>query len=146
MKGVNSVTIIGTLGADPEVRQTANGKAACNMSVAVNEYWTDKNTGKKEERTEWVRVVLYGKPAEVAGQYLKKGSQAYFNGKMQTRKWVDQQSITRYTTEVLAFDMQLLGGTQREDAVPSKPEETDGGAEFDSIPFADPYKNSWRSV
>ena len=108
-RGVNKAIIVGTLGQDPEVRYTANGGAVANISVATNESWRDKATGEAQERTEWHRIVMFGKLAEIAQQYLKKGSQAYFEGRIQTRKWQDQSGNDRYTTQIVASEMQMLG-------------------------------------
>jgi single-strand DNA-binding protein len=96
-RGVNKAIIVGTLGQDPEVRYTANGSAVANISVATNETWKDKATGEAQERTEWHRIVMFGKLAEIAQQYLKKGSQAYFEGRIQTRKWQDNSGNDRYS-------------------------------------------------
>ena len=113
-RGVNKVILIGTLGSDPEVRYMPNGGAVANISLATNESWKDKNTGQMQEKTEWHRVVVFGKLAEVAGEYLRKGSQVYFEGKLQTRKWQDQATgQDKYTTEVVidfGGQMQMLGG------------------------------------
>ena len=109
-RGVNKAIIVGTLGQDPEVRYTAGGSAVANISVATNETWRDKATGEAQERTEWHRIVMFGKLAEIAQQYLKKGSQAYFEGRIQTRKWQDQSGNDRYSTEIVANEMQMLGG------------------------------------
>ena len=109
-RGVNKAIIIGTLGRDPEIKYTASGSAVVNINVATNESWKDKNTGEMNERTEWHRIVMFGKLAEIAAQYLKKGSQAYFEGRLQTRKWQDQNGQERYTTEIVANEMQMLGG------------------------------------
>lgn len=106
---VNKVILIGNLGQDPEVRYSPSGQAVCNLSIATNEAWTDKN-GQKQEKTEWHRVVVFGKLAELVGQYLKKGRQAYLEGKLQTRQWQDKDGQTRYTTEVVAQTIQFLGG------------------------------------
>jgi single-strand DNA-binding protein len=117
MRGINKVILVGTLGADPEVKYAANGNAIANLSVATSEEWTDKNTGQKQQKTEWHRVSMFGKLAEIAGQYLNKGSQVYLEGKLQTRKWQDQNGQDRYTTEVVlsGFDgtMQMLGGPRQ---------------------------------
>ena len=107
-RGVNKAIIVGTLGQDPEVRYTANGGAVANISVATNESWRDKATGEAQERTEWHRIVMFGKLAEIAQQYLKKGSQAYFEGRIKTSKWQDQSGADRYTTEIVASEMQML--------------------------------------
>jgi len=109
-RGVNKAIIVGTLGQDPEMRYTANGSAVANISVATNETWKDKSTGEAQERTEWHRIVMFGKLAEIASQYLKKGSQAYFEGRIQTRKWQDNSGNDRYSTEIVANEMQMLGG------------------------------------
>jgi single-strand DNA-binding protein len=113
-RGVNKVILIGTLGTDPEVRFMPNGNAVANISLATNESWKDKNTGQMQEKTEWHRVVVFGKLAEVAGEYLRKGSQVYFEGKLQTRKWQDQATgQDKFTTEVVidfGGQMQMLGG------------------------------------
>ena len=114
--GINKVILVGNLGGDPEVRYTPNGSAVTNLSVATGESWVDKNTNQRQERTEWHRVVLFGKLAEIAGQYLRKGSKVYLEGKLQTRKWQDQQGQDRYSTEVVidGFDgqMQMLDSRQ----------------------------------
>ncbi|MBS3184504.1 single-stranded DNA-binding protein [Pseudomonas sp. PCH44] len=112
MRGVNKVILVGTCGQDPEVRYTPNGNAVTNLSLATSEAWTDKQTGQKVEKTEWHRVVLFGKVAEIAGEYLRKGSQCYIEGKLKTREW-EKDGIKRYSTEVhvdINGTMQLLGG------------------------------------
>mgnify|MGYP002516199625 CR=1 FL=1 len=114
-RGVNKVIIVGTLGNDPEVKYSASGSAIANLSVATSEQWKDKQTGEKKEQTEWHRVVIFGKLAEVAGEYLRKGSQVYIEGQLRTRKWTDQSGQDRYTTEVVVNvggTMQMLGGRQ----------------------------------
>ena len=116
-RGVNKVILIGNLGADPEVRYTPSGVPVANVNIAVSETWTDKE-GQKQENTEWVPLVLWRKQAEIAGQYLKKGSKVYVEGKLQTRSWDDQSGQKRYKTEVQVFDFQMLdsrgdGGGQR---------------------------------
>lgn len=111
-RGVNKVILIGHLGQDPEVRYMPNGNAVVNMTLATSENWKDKNTGENKEKTEWHRVVLFGKLAEIAGEYLKKGSQVYIEGSLQTRKWQDQNGLERYTTEIIVNiggTMQMLG-------------------------------------
>lgn len=110
MASLNQVNLIGNLGRDPEVRYMQNGDPVCNFSVACSESWKDKNSGEKKEKTEWVNIVIYGKLADVAGQYLKKGSQVFLSGKLQTRKWQDKDGQDRYTTEVVCNDMKMLGG------------------------------------
>ncbi|MEO2267800.1 single-stranded DNA-binding protein [Pseudoalteromonas pernae] len=113
-RGINKVILVGNLGQDPEVRYMPNGNGVANISIATSDSWKDKNTGQMQERTEWHRVVLFGKLAEVAGEYLRKGSQVYVEGKLQTRKWTDQSGQEKYTTEIVVdgFDgkMQMLGG------------------------------------
>lgn len=109
-RGINKVILVGNLGNDPEIRYTANGGAVANLSIATSEQWTDKQSGQKQERTEWHRVVMFGRLGEIAGEYLKKGSQVYIEGKLQTRKWQGQDGQDRYTTEIVASDMQMLGG------------------------------------
>ncbi len=106
---VNKVILIGNLGQNPEIRHTPGGQAICTLSIATNESWTDKN-GQKQEKTEWHRVVVFGKLAELCGQYLQKGRQAYIEGKLQTRSWQDKDNQTKYTTEVVAQTIQFLGG------------------------------------
>ena len=106
---MNKVILIGNLGQNPEVKHSASGQAICNLSIATNESWTDKN-GQKQEKTEWHRVVVFGRLAEICGQYLQKGRQAYIEGKLQTRSWQDKDNQTRYTTEVVAQTVQFLGG------------------------------------
>lgn len=117
MKGVNKVVVLGNVGQDPEVRYSPSGMCFCNLSVATSESWKDKQTGERKERTEWHRVVLQGKLAEIAGEYVKKGSQVYFEGKLQTRKWQGQDGQDKYTTEIIVDSfsgvMQLLGGKQQ---------------------------------
>lgn len=109
MASVNKVILVGNLGADPETRYAASGDAICNIRLATTDSWKDKNSGEKREVTEWHRVVLYRKLGEVAGQYLRKGSQVYIEGKIKTRKWQDKDGQDRYTTEIEADTMQMLG-------------------------------------
>ena len=109
-RGINKVILVGNLGADPETRYTANGSAVCNLRIATSETWRDKQTGDMQERTEWHRVVLFNRLGEIAGEYLRKGRQVYIEGKLQTRKWQDQNGQDRYTTEIVANEMQMLGG------------------------------------
>ena len=108
-RGVNKVTLIGNLGADPEVRYTAGGSAVANARLATAESWRDKETGDQQERTEWHRIVFFSRLAEIVGEYLKKGSQVYIEGRLQTRKWQDRDGNDRYTTEIVANEMQMLG-------------------------------------
>ena len=110
MAGVNKVIIVGRLGNDPEMRTMPNGDAVANISVATSEVWNDKQTGERREVTEWHRIVLFRRNAEVAGQYLRKGSQVYVEGKLKTRKWQDQNGQDRYTTEIQADSLTMLGG------------------------------------
>lgn len=118
-RGVNKVIIVGTLGNDPEVKYSASGSAIANLSVATSEQWKDKQTGEKKEQTEWHRVVIFGKLAEVAGEYLRKGSQVYIEGQLRTRKWTDSNGVDKYTTEIVIPQMggvmQMLGG-KRDDS------------------------------
>ena len=109
MASVNKVIIVGNLGRDPETRYMPSGDAVTNIAVATTESWKDKQTGEKKEQTEWHRVTFYRKLAEVVGQYMKKGSSIYLEGRLQTRKWVDKEGIERYTTEIIADSMQMLG-------------------------------------
>jgi len=110
MASINKVILIGNLGRDPEVRYTPNGNAVCNISVATTRNWKDKTSGDKVEETEWHRVVFYDRLAEIAGEYLKKGRSVYVEGRLKTRKWQDKEGKDNYTTEVIADNMQLLGG------------------------------------
>lgn len=107
-RGINKVILIGNLGADPEVRYTQNSTAIANLSIATSESWKDKQTGEQREQTEWHRVVCYRRLAEIAGEYLKKGSKVYIEGKLQTRKWQGQDGVDRYTTEIVCNEMQML--------------------------------------
>ena len=108
-RGINKAVIVGTLGKDPEIRYSSKGNAVVNISVATNETWKDRETGEPQERTEWHRIVIFGKLGEIAQQYLKKGSQAYFEGRIKTSKWQDQSGNDRYTTEIVASQMEMLG-------------------------------------
>ena len=112
MASVNKVIIVGNLGRDPETRYMPNGEAVTNIAVATTESWKDKSSGEKKELTEWHRITFYRKLAEIAGQYLKKGSQVYVEGRLQTRKWTDKENVERYTTEIIADSMQMLGSRQ----------------------------------
>ncbi|MCC7122561.1 MAG: single-stranded DNA-binding protein [Gammaproteobacteria bacterium] len=109
-RGLNKVMLIGNLGADPEVRYTTGNSAVTNIRLATAESWRDKESGEQQERTEWHRVVFFGRLAEIAGEYLKKGSQVYVEGSIRTRKWTDKEGQERYTTEIVANEMQMLGG------------------------------------
>jgi len=109
-RGVNKVILVGNLGADPEVRYMPNGGAVANVTIATTESWKDKSSGEQQEKTEWHRVVFFARLAEIVGEYLKKGSQIYVEGRLQTRKWQDKSGVDRYTTEIVASEMQMLGG------------------------------------
>ena len=109
-RGINKVIIVGNVGGDPETRYMPSGSAVTNLTVATNETWKDKQTGEKKERTEWHRVAMFNRLAEIAAEYLRKGSQVYIEGKLRTRKWQDKDGQDRYTTEIIADEMQMLGG------------------------------------
>ena len=109
-RGVNKVILVGNLGKDPEVRYMPNGNAIANITLATTDSWKDKQTGEQQEKTEWHRIVMFRRLGEIAGEYLKKGSQVYIEGKLQTRKWQDNNGNDRYTTEIVANEMQMLGG------------------------------------
>jgi single-strand DNA-binding protein len=109
-RGINKVILVGNLGADPETRYTANGGAITNIRLATSEAWKDKQTGENQERTEWHRVVLFGKLGEIAGEYLKKGRQVYIEGALRTNKYTDKEGVERYSTDIVANEMQMLGG------------------------------------
>ena len=108
-RGINKVIVVGNLGADPDTRFMPSGNAVTNISVATSESWNDKETGERQEKTEWHRVVFFGRLAEIASEYLKKGSQVYIEGKLQTRKWEDKEGNERWTTEIVSNQMQMLG-------------------------------------
>lgn len=127
MASINQVILIGNLGADPELRTMPNGEAVANIRLATTESWKDKATGEKKDLTEWHRVVFYRKLAEIVGQYLKKGSAVYVEGRIRTRKWQDKDGQERYTTEIEANEMQMLGG--RQSAAPEANSEYEGGYE-----------------
>ena len=152
MAGVNLVIILGNLGNDPEVRYMPNGEPVANISIATSETWNDKNTGEKREKTEWHRVTAYRRTAEIIGQYTRKGSKLYVEGKLQTRKWTDQNGVDRYTTEIIADSVQLLdsrrddqGGYQQQGYQQQRPPRQNGNPrnnppaqdsfESDDIPF-----------
>jgi single-strand DNA-binding protein len=109
-RGVNKVILIGNLGADPETRAMPSGTTVANLRIATSESWRDKQTGEQQERTEWHRVAFFGRLAEVAGEYLRKGSQVYIEGSLRTRKWQDKEGKDRYSTEIVGNDLQMLGG------------------------------------
>jgi len=121
-RGINKVILIGNLGADPEVRYSPSGSAVANLRLATTDNWRDRQSGEQQERTEWHRVVLFGKLGEIAGEYLRKGSKVFVEGRLQTRKWQGQDGQDRYTTEIVANDMQMLdsrgGGTAAYDSPP----------------------------
>jgi len=136
-KGINKVILVGNLGADPETKYMPSGQAATNLSVATSESWKDKTTGEQVEKTEWHRVVAFGRLAEIMGEYLKKGSKVYIEGSLQTRKWQDKEGSDRYTTEIKAREMQMLdsrSGGQAPQAAPSQPSADDGFGDQE-IPF-----------
>jgi len=160
-RGINKVILVGNLGKDPEVRHSTSGGTVTSVSIATSESWKDKNTGEKQEKTEWHRVVFFGKLAEIAGEYLKKGSQVYLEGRLQTRKWQDKEGKDRYTTEIVADEMQMLGSREgrsnrapdydqgadndyghRASSTPSS-RNTGGGSMPDDIPF---FRASHRMV
>lgn len=144
-RGINKVIIVGMLGKDPEVRHMPSGGAVANVTLATSEQWKDKASGEKKERTEWHSVVFYQRLAEIVGEYLKKGSQIYVEGSLRTRKWQDKQGNDRYITEIIASEMQMLGGrsggesTSQErparSAAPSNDDPGFGGFD-DDVPFA----------
>jgi single-strand DNA-binding protein len=109
-RGINKVILVGNLGADPETRAMPSGSTVANLRIATSESWRDKQSGEQQERTEWHRVVLFGRLGEVAAEYLKKGSQVYIEGSLRTRKWQDKQGVERYSTEIVGNEMQMLGG------------------------------------
>jgi single-strand DNA-binding protein len=122
MSSINKVILIGNLGADPELRYAANGNPICNLRLATTESWKDKATGEKKEATEWHRIVMYRKLAEIAGQYLKKGASVYIEGRLKTRKWQDRDGQDRYTTEIEANELTMLG--EKSTANPPEPKPT----------------------
>jgi single-strand DNA-binding protein len=141
-RGINKVILVGHLGADPETRYMPSGGAVTNVRIATTEAWKDKNTGDQQERTEWHSVAFFGRLAEIAGEYLRKGSQVYVEGRLRTRKWQDRDGNDRYTTEIVANEMQMLGGRPGAGAPakssPSSPPPSDGppSEDFDDdIPF-----------
>ncbi len=144
-RGINKVILIGNLGADPETRHTAGGNAVTNVSVATSDSWRDKQTGDMQERTEWHRVVMFGKLGEIAGEYLRKGSKVYIEGRLQTRKWQGQDGQDRWTTEIVANDMQMLDSRGRSEPLEDRPGSysgdsaspgsSGGGNLEDDIPF-----------
>jgi single-strand DNA-binding protein len=135
-KGINKVIIVGHLGADPEIKYMPSGTAVANVTIATSESWKDKTTGEKQEKTEWHKVTFYKKLAEIVGEYLKKGAQIYVEGRLQTRKWQAKDGTDRYTTEIIASEMQMLGSkppvanSEPSDAPSEKPDFDDS-----EIPF-----------
>ena len=145
-RGINKVIVVGNLGQDPETRYMPSGSAVTNLTVATNETWKDKQSGEQKERTEWHRVAMFGRLAEIAAEYLRKGSQVYIEGKLRTRKWQDKQGNDRYTTEIIADEMQMLGGGRTGGGAPASggsssapsgpaPGPSDDGVFDDDIPF-----------
>lgn len=132
-RGINKVILVGNLGKDPEVRYSPNGQAVANCTIATSESWKDKTSGEKQERTEWHRVVFFGRLAEIAGEYLKKGAQIYVEGRLQTRKWQDKEGKERYTTEIVANEMQMLG-SRGGAGMPSEPAHEPAGAYESAVP------------
>lgn len=125
MAGINKVIIVGHLGNDPEIRTMPNGEQVANITVATSESWTDKNTGECKEQTEWHRIVLYRRLAEIAGQYLHKGSQVYIEGRLKTRKWQDNNGQDRHSTEIQCDNLQMLGGRNQDAAQNQPPKQQD---------------------
>ena len=119
MASLNKVQIIGNLGRDPEVRYSADGAAIANVAVATTSNWKDKNSGEKRSETEWHRVVFYNRLAEIAGDYLRKGSSVYIEGRLKTRKWQNKEGVDQYTTEIIADQMQMLGGREEGESAPA---------------------------
>ena len=136
MASVNKVIIIGNLGKDPETRHMPNGDAVCNIVIATSESWKDKTTGDKKETTEWHRVVFFRKLAEIADQYLRKGSQVYIEGSLKTRKWQDKDGQDRYTTEIVADEMRMLGGKSDSVDAPRESSNDQGNAKAEAKPKA----------
>lgn len=134
MAGINKVIIVGFLGNDPEVRTMPAGDLVVNISVATSESWTDKNSGEKKEVTEWHRIVIYRKLAEIAAQYLRKGSQVYIEGRLKTRKWQDNNGQDRYSTEIQCDNLQMLGGRNQDAAQNQPPKQQDKQQKAQSKP------------
>lgn len=138
MSGINKVIIVGRLGDDPAINYMPSGTAVANLSVATSEEWKDKQTGEKQSRTEWHKVTLFGRLGEVAGEYLKKGSQVYVEGRLQTDKWTDKNGVDRYTTKIIGNQMQMLGSPSGRQSPDQRGYDTSpqGEDDFDnSIPF-----------
>jgi single-strand DNA-binding protein len=149
-RGINKVIIVGNLGGDPETRYMPSGSAVTNLTVATNESWKDKQTGEQKDRTEWHKVAMFNRLAEVAAEYLRKGSQVYIEGKLRTRKWQDKSGQDRWTTEIIADEMQMLGGrggaggggggsapmsSSQDSSPPSAPPQAGSDDFDDDIPF-----------
>ena len=138
---INKATILGRLGQDPEMKYAASGTAICNVSVATSETWKDKNTGEKQQKSEWHRVAAFGKLAEIMGDFLRKGSLVYIEGRIQTRKWTDKDGQDRYSTEIIANEMKMLdgkpseGGSRPAQQPQQQPAPAGGGDYDDDIPF-----------
>lgn len=151
MSDLNRVMLIGRLGADPEQRYMPNGKAVVNIRVATSETWKDRNSGEIQERTEWHSIVAFDKLAEIIAEYLRKGSQVFIEGKLQTRKWQDKEGKDRYTTEIIAQKMQMLGGkpqgerAPRQESAPAS-EPAPAGEFDDDIPFAFAFATPLGSI
>lgn len=143
MASVNKVILVGNLGKDPDVRYLPDGGAVVNLALATSSSWKDKNTGEKREETEWHRVVIYGRLAEIAGEYCKKGRSVYIEGRLKTRKWQDQSGVDKYTTEIIADQMQLLGG--REGGGGGGGSSMGGGDDFDQSPAPSRSSGGMRS-
>ena len=134
-RGVNKVILVGNLGADPEVKHSGQGLAICTLKIATSESWTDKATGEKKEKTEWHRVKLFGKLGEIAGEYLRKGRQVYIEGSLRTEKYTGQDGVERYTTDIVASEMQMLGGAdkgERQERAPAPAAASNGYAKASS--------------
>ena len=144
-RGINKVILVGNLGADPDTRYMPSGSAVTNLSIATSESWKDKQTGEQKERTEWHKVAMFNRLAEIAAEYLRKGSQVYIEGKLRTRKWQDRDGNDRWTTEIIAAEMQMLGGrggggaapmsSGQDSGPPSGPPDTGPDDFDDDIPF-----------
>jgi single-strand DNA-binding protein len=140
-RGINKVIIVGNLGADPETRYMPSGSAVTNLRVATTEAWKDKQTGEQQERTEWHRVAMFGRLAEIAAEYLRKGSQVYLEGSLRTRKWQDKDGNDRYSTEIVANEMQMLGGRGDASAPARSNSDSPRQAPADSGPPSDEFND-----
>jgi single-strand DNA-binding protein len=150
-KGVNKVILVGNLGGDPDLRYMPNGNAVTNITIATSESWKDKESGQKQERTEWHRVVFFNRLAEIAGEYMRKGSKVYVEGALRTRKWQDKSGADRYTTEIVASEMQLLDSRGANDGgyqAPAQPQIPTGYVmtpKSKNIPYADYVAKGWTN-